>query len=158
MGFKGIGYISANAVHLDMRPSGSYRGDERSGYGNNVGSFYEYFKVSDKQIAELWKPQEADKPDKKQEEEDMTQEQFNSMMNNYLAGLAKKAPSDWSKEAREWAEQNGIIVGNTEGDKQYQSFCTREQMVSFLYRLDKGDVISKKEIANALVEIAQNYK
>lgn len=45
-GFKGIGYITTNYVHLDSRTSGMYRGDERNGYSNNVGGdFYKYFGI-----------------------------------------------------------------------------------------------------------------
>lgn len=54
LGFKGIGYISANAVHVDMRTSGSYRGDERKGYSGNVGGdFYKYFGIDKTQITAL---------------------------------------------------------------------------------------------------------
>lgn len=54
LGFKGIGYISANAVHVDMRTSGSYRGDERKGYSGNVGGdFYKYFGIDKAQITAL---------------------------------------------------------------------------------------------------------
>ena len=43
-GFKGIGYIDKNYVHLDNRQNGIYRGDETKGYSNNVGNdFYKYF-------------------------------------------------------------------------------------------------------------------
>lgn len=59
LGFKGIAYISATAVHLDMRESGSYRGDERSGYGNNVNDFYRYFGLNISQITALKKATEA---------------------------------------------------------------------------------------------------
>ena len=45
-GFKGIGYIDSNYVHLDNRTSGTYRGDETKGYSNNVGNdFYKYFGI-----------------------------------------------------------------------------------------------------------------
>jgi hypothetical protein len=46
-GFKGIAYIDANHVHLDNRVKGTYRGDERKGYSNNVpnGDFYAYFDI-----------------------------------------------------------------------------------------------------------------
>jgi hypothetical protein len=70
-----------------------------------------------------------------QMEGEMTQEQFNKMMDTYLAQLAKKAPDGWSADARRWAERNGIIAGDGTGDKQYKSFCTREQMVTFLQRM-----------------------
>lgn len=53
LGFKGIGYISANATHVDMRANGKYRGDERSGYGNNVSDFYRYFGLNISQITAL---------------------------------------------------------------------------------------------------------
>lgn len=68
-------------------------------------------------------------------DEDMTQEQFNKMMDNYLAERAKMSPQEWSWTARQWAESNGIIKGDENGDKQYGSWCTREQMVQFLYRV-----------------------
>lgn len=69
-----------------------------------------------------------------EEDEEVTQEQFNKMMDTYLAGLAKQQPQDWSKTARDWAEGTGLIKGDEHGNKCYQSFCTREQMVQFLYR------------------------
>lgn len=53
LGFKGIGYISANATHVDMRANGKYRGDERKGYGNNASDFYRYFSVATAQITAL---------------------------------------------------------------------------------------------------------
>jgi hypothetical protein len=68
----------------------------------------------------------------------MTQEQFNDMMANYLAEIAKKDDKDWGSEwniAKSWAEESGIIKGDQNGNKQYQSFTTRQQMVLFLYRL-----------------------
>ena len=69
------------------------------------------------------------------DDEEMTQDQFNKMMDNYLANLSKKDPQDWSWTARQWSESNGIIKGDENGNKQYQSYVTREQMVQFLYRL-----------------------
>lgn len=45
-GFKGIAYITSAYVHLDNRSSGTYRGDERKGFSNNVGGdFYKYFGI-----------------------------------------------------------------------------------------------------------------
>lgn len=69
--------------------------------------------------------------------DDMTQAQFNEMMDNYLAELAKQPDKPWGAEwdaAKEWAESNGIIKGDENGDKMYQSLTTRQQMVLFLYR------------------------
>ena len=71
------------------------------------------------------------------EEPEMTQAQFDSMMEDYLARLAQQEPSDWSKEEREWCEDNGLIKGDENGDKQYKMFVTREQMAVFMQRLAK---------------------
>lgn len=38
------------------------------------------------------------------------------------------------KEAVEWAQANGILNGNKDGDLMLSSPCTREQMVVFLFR------------------------
>lgn len=66
----------------------------------------------------------------------MTQEQFNTLMEGYWRSLAQREAADWSAEAREWAEKNGLIVGDPEtGNKQYRSFVTREQLAVFLKRL-----------------------
>lgn len=47
--------------------------------------------------------------------------------------VAKEQPGDWSKEARDWAEENGIVTGD-EGGKRYKSHITREEAVIMLYR------------------------
>lgn len=69
------------------------------------------------------------------EEEEMTQEQFNTMMDAWLQARMKQDPSDYSREAREWAEQKGLIQGDASGNFQYKSFCTREQLMVFLHRI-----------------------
>ena len=59
----------------------------------------------------------------KMEDEDMTQEKFNEMMDNYLAQLAELPPS-------EWAEKNlkdAVSLGFTDG-KHPRAFATREQV------------------------------
>ena len=69
------------------------------------------------------------------EEETMTQQQFYAMMEQWLERRAGQEPGAFSAEARAWAEQNGLINGDMAGRKQYKSFCTREQLMTFLYRL-----------------------
>jgi len=71
---------------------------------------------------------------KEELEDDMTQEKFNAMMDTWLAQKAKLAPSAWSKEDRDWAEANGIIQGDANGNKRYKSFVTREEMAAVLHR------------------------
>ena len=69
-----------------------------------------------------------------EEEEEVTQEQFNVMMNNWIAEQAKKAPGDWSADAREWGERNGLINGDASGNKMYKKIITREEFIAVLYR------------------------
>ena len=130
LGFDGVAYISPSAVHLDMAGR-TYRGYEPDGFGNNVGGdFYSFFGVTKAQVEAL----KVKKEEPKEEEEEMTQEQFNQMMNVWISQQAEKEPSGWSAEARAWAEKNDIIVGTGAGYS-YLSYCTREQMVQFLYNL-----------------------
>lgn len=67
---------------------------------------------------------------------DMTQEQFDNMMNNYLERLAQQEPSAWSEKARTWAERFGIINGDGTGNRQYKKFCTREELAQILYNME----------------------
>ena len=136
LGFDGVAYINANSVHLDMAGR-TYRGDEREGYGNNVGNdFYEYFGITKAQIEALRVRQDSEKPPKKEEAKEMTQEQFNLMMNKWIAEQAAKEPGEWSKESRAWAEANGIVKGTGAGNS-YGAPATREQVVEFIYRYAK---------------------
>ena len=69
-----------------------------------------------------------------EEEEEVTQEQFNNMMNVWITEQSKKAPGDWSADAREWGERNGLINGDTAGNKMYKKVLTREEFIAVLYR------------------------
>ena len=70
----------------------------------------------------------------KEEEEEMTQEQFNTMMNNWLIEQANKPADDWSLEAREWAEKNQLIKGDENNRKMYKKPLTREEFIAVLCR------------------------
>lgn len=72
------------------------------------------------------------------EEEQVTQQEFNEMMETWLERRAEEAPGEFSAAARAWAEESGLIKGDSAGRKQYKSFCTREQLMTFLYRLTSG--------------------
>ena len=67
---------------------------------------------------------------------EMTQEQFEAMLETYLKKLAQKPPAAWSAEARTWAEETGLIAGDETGNKQYRNFLTREQFAVLLHRYD----------------------
>jgi len=70
----------------------------------------------------------------KQEEDIVTQDQFNEMMGTYVEQLKSCEPGSWSAAERDWAEGNGLIVGNNKGQKAYQSFITVEQFIVVLHR------------------------
>lgn len=72
-----------------------------------------------------------------EDEEDMTQEKFDEMMNNWLVNLAKQPPSNWSADDRTWCESNKIINGDNSGNMMYKKYVTREEMAAIIHRLYK---------------------
>jgi len=78
------------------------------------------------------------RPRYKREVDDMdvsklTDAQVEQLADRLISVLKEKEPSDWSGEARAWAEENGIINGDNEGNRQYKKFCTREEVAQILY-------------------------
>ena len=69
-----------------------------------------------------------------EEEEEVTQEQFNKMMDAWLAEQIKKPGSDWSAADRKWAEENGLMGGDQNGNMMYKKFLTREEFAVVLHR------------------------
>ena len=112
---------------FDGRYVTAIEGNTSAGNDSNGGEVMRRTRKLDVVLG-AWRP-------KYEEDDDMTQEQFNKMMDTWLAQLAKQEPSDWSQDAREWAESNGLIRGDAEGNKQYKGFVTREQLVVFMQRL-----------------------
>jgi hypothetical protein len=72
------------------------------------------------------------------EDEEMTQERFNEMMNEYLKTIAAEQPSSWSVKERAWVEKKGLINGDAKGNRMYKKFVTREELAAILYRLHDG--------------------
>lgn len=71
------------------------------------------------------------------QEEWMTKELFERQMDVWLRERVEEPPGAFSAEARAWAEETGLILGDAEGRGQYRAFCTREQLVTVLYRFAK---------------------
>ena len=64
---------------------------------------------------------------------------FKQQMKLYRAQLQDNDAGSWSEQARQWAVDNGLIVGSgtlPDGSPNYawQDFVTREQLVTILYR------------------------
>lgn len=117
----GIG-LYTSFVHVDTRGKKSY-------WVNSGSSVVMSFNLGD-----LYKEYDAKKQEVK---ENVTQEEFNIMMENYLATLAEKDPGEWSEEAREFVCENGLMQGDADGNMRWKSFLTREEMAQLLYN-DKG--------------------
>ncbi len=43
-------------------------------------------------------------------------------------------PADWAADAVQWAEENGILYGDENGNYRLRDSCTREMMLVFLHR------------------------
>ena len=67
------------------------------------------------------------------EEDAVTQEQFNAMLEEALRQREQLPPSGWSQAARTWAEGTGIVAGSPDGTKRYRAFATREETVQMLH-------------------------
>lgn len=72
--------------------------------------------------------------EKDKEEDDMDDKKFAEYMNRWIVEQAKKDPSEWSKESREFCENNGIIAGDSKGNFMYKKFITREEAVVMIHR------------------------
>lgn len=77
-----------------------------------------------------------------QEEDEVTQAQFNEMFKTYRKDLQDNDCNAYSAEAREWAIKNGILTGagtDSKGNPNYMyaDFMSREQMITVLYRFAK---------------------
>ena len=73
-----------------------------------------------------------------EQEELMTQEQFNAMLEAALTARGERPPSPWSQQARAWAESAGIVAGERVEERRYPAFATREETVQMLYRLSQA--------------------
>lgn len=111
-------------THLEIRPEGSTSKQlnicDFTGIPNKTGVYY-------------YNPNEN-----YEEEDDLTQEKFDAMMDDYLKRQAAKNPSDWSENARGFCESHGIIKGDDDGDLRYKGFITREETAEIAYRIVNG--------------------
>lgn len=73
------------------------------------------------EVGENWK--------EPKEEQELTQEEFNKMMDTYIAQRNKLQASAWAKDDLERAKKYGITDGTCP-----QGFATREQVISMIMR------------------------
>lgn len=131
----------------DTRRDGSYQASEATQanaaelcrglmkqYGIPISNVYRHFDVTGKLCPSYFVDDAAWTAFKARLEDHVTQEEFDTMMDNWLARRAGQAPSGNSQESRRWAEESGLIGGFADGSMQYKSFCTREQIAILLHR------------------------
>lgn len=105
------------------------------GLGSNHADVYHWFKKYGKDMATVRKDVAALMQSKviEEDDEDMTQEKFNEMMNVYLSQLAAQ-PVTWEQDAMTWAQANGLINGNEKGQLMPKRFMTRGEFTAVLKR------------------------
>lgn len=105
------------------------------GLGSNHGDVYHWFKKYGKDMTTVRKDVAALMQSKviEEDDEDMTQEKFNEMMNVYLNQLAAQ-PVTWEQDAMTWAQANGLINGNEKGQLMPKRFMTRGEFAAVLKR------------------------
>lgn len=67
----------------------------------------------------------------------MTQQEFNKMMDTYLAERAAKSVSNWAEDAVENIKALGVMVGDANGRFRGRSFVTREELAQVISSLIK---------------------
>lgn len=72
-----------------------------------------------------------------EEDEDMTQERFNELMNNYLANISSQEAIDWEIPGLNWAQSNQLMFGNDKGSLMPHRFMTRAELAAVLMRYDE---------------------
>lgn len=104
------------------------------GLGNAHADIYTWFPKYGKNM-ETARRDVAALLNNQQEEEEMTQEQFNKMMDNYINTLAQQ-PATWEQSALVWAQENGLLVGDETGKLMPKKFMTRGELATVLQRYD----------------------
>lgn len=105
----------------------------QNSWGSGWGHKGKYYYRKDYPIQESWAEEDYVYPES--EGDDLTQEQFNRMLENYFEMVAAKQPSEWSAIERTWMESMGYIQGDANGRKRYKNFVTREELSAILYRI-----------------------
>ncbi len=68
-----------------------------------------------------------------EDDEDMTQEKFNEMMNTYLSNQ-RNLPATFEQDALVWGQKNSLMVGDQSGRLMAKKFMTRGEFIVVLKR------------------------
>ena len=53
-----------------------------------------------------------------------------------MAEIRDNTPDEWAKEAVKWAIDNGILIGDSNGNYMLHRNCTRQEILVFLSRFN----------------------
>lgn len=70
----------------------------------------------------------------KEEDDEMSYEQFKEYMKRYESERDALPGSDWSKTMRDWANKEGLVNGDEKGNMRWRAPMTREEYVTVEYR------------------------
>ena len=141
LGFKGIGYISESAVHVDMRESGSYRGDERKGYSGNVGgNFFTYFGIKQTAIDAMKVKEETPPAEEKKEEE-------NEMIYKDITEVP-----DYGKESVQLRVSHGWTDGKNLTDSMVRCWVVEDRENPYIVDLNDVPAWALMEVRNLIDE------
>lgn len=139
LSFKGIGYISESAVHVDMRESGSYRGDERRGYSGNVGgNFFTYFNIKQSAVDALKVKEEPPKEEKKEETSEMVYKDINEV-------------PEWGRDAVRLRMEHGWTDGKNLTESMVRCWVVQDREDPYIVSLNDVPGWAKNEV-QALID------
>lgn len=101
------------------------------GLASNHGDVYNWFNKFGKTIDNV----RQDVAALMKGEEEVTQEQFNEMMEKYLSEKSALPASSWAQGTLDWAVSEGILSGGTNGELMARKFITREECVALIQRI-----------------------
>ena len=139
LSFRGIGYISKSAVHVDMRESGSYRGDERKGYSGNVGgNFFTYFNITKSEIEVM-----------KAKEEVTQQEEKKGKENEMIYKDITEVP-DYGKESVQLRVSHGWVDGKNLTDSMVRCWVVEDRENPYIVDLNDVPAWALTEVKNLI--------
>ena len=100
----------------------------RLGMGSNHGDVYHWFKLHGKTMLDV-----RNDVAKILEDDEVTQEQFNVFMDNYLSELNKR-PATFEGDALTWAVEEELLRGDEAGNLMPKRFLTRGEFAVILKR------------------------
>ena len=101
--------------------------------GTNHSDIYHWFNKYGKTMEDVRNDVAQLLAQEQEDDEEMTQEQFNKMMDNYIAEKAKETTT-WGTDDLKWAKGLNLMVGDYQGNMMPNKFCTRLEIAAILRR------------------------